>query len=60
MNRLYVVEPAFTVTGGAADHRYRLKASEIANFANALLGAVQSQSSPLRVVGQVAPTPTRH
>lgn len=52
MNRLYAVEPAFTVTGAAADHRYRLKASEIANFATSLLGAIQSQSSPLRVVGQ--------
>jgi molybdopterin-containing oxidoreductase family iron-sulfur binding subunit len=52
MNRLYAVEPQFTVTGAAADHRYRLKASEIAAFATALLGAVQSQSSPLRVVGQ--------
>ena len=52
MNRLYSVEPTFTVTGAAADHRYRLKASEIANFATSLLGAIQSQSNPLRVLGQ--------
>lgn len=27
--RLYAVEPAFTLTGGQADHRYRLAASQI-------------------------------
>ncbi|HYP09409.1 MAG TPA: TAT-variant-translocated molybdopterin oxidoreductase [Bryobacteraceae bacterium] len=52
MNRLYAVEPQFTVTGAAADHRFRLKASEIPNFATALLGALQAQSSPLQVLGQ--------
>ncbi len=29
MGRLYSVEPAFTVTGGQADHRYRLPASQV-------------------------------
>jgi MoCo/4Fe-4S cofactor protein with predicted Tat translocation signal len=29
MGRFYVVEPAFTETGGMADHRYRLPASQI-------------------------------
>ncbi len=38
MNRLYVVESAFTLTGGMADHRLRLSSSEILAFAAALAG----------------------
>jgi molybdopterin-containing oxidoreductase family iron-sulfur binding subunit len=37
MNRLYVVEPNFTLTGAAADHRLRLGASQIE-------GLIQGQS----------------
>lgn len=29
MSRLYVAEPAFTLTGGQADHRYRIAASQM-------------------------------
>jgi molybdopterin-containing oxidoreductase family iron-sulfur binding subunit len=36
MNRLYVVEALHSVTGGKADHRVPLKASEIDAFARAL------------------------
>jgi Fe-S-cluster-containing dehydrogenase component len=36
MNRLYVVEPAFTVTGSMADHRLRLPASQVARVAAAV------------------------
>ncbi|HYO83515.1 MAG TPA: 4Fe-4S dicluster domain-containing protein, partial [Bryobacteraceae bacterium] len=47
-------ESQFSVTGAAADHRLRMKSSEIGAFANALLAAVGQASSPLRVVGQTA------
>lgn len=40
MNRLYVIEPAFTVTGSMADHRLRLPASQVARAAAALAQAL--------------------
>jgi molybdopterin-containing oxidoreductase family iron-sulfur binding subunit len=36
MNRLYVVENRYTVTGGMADHRLRVKAGMVANVARQL------------------------
>ncbi|HEX4639820.1 MAG TPA: TAT-variant-translocated molybdopterin oxidoreductase, partial [Chthoniobacterales bacterium] len=40
MNRLYVVENRFTITGAMADHRMRCPASQIAAFARALAGKI--------------------
>lgn len=36
MNRLYVVEPSFTITGGMADHRLRLQSRQVGAFTAAL------------------------
>ena len=36
MNRLYVVESQFSITGGMADHRLRLPSSQVAAYARAL------------------------
>lgn len=43
MNRIYSIENGFTLTGSFADHRLRVKASEIADFVNALAAALSSR-----------------
>ncbi|MEC9373839.1 MAG: 4Fe-4S dicluster domain-containing protein, partial [Planctomycetota bacterium] len=43
MSRVYAVESMMTLTGGAADHRLRLNAGEIAPFTAALANAVLSR-----------------
>jgi MoCo/4Fe-4S cofactor protein with predicted Tat translocation signal len=40
MNRLYVVENRFTITGAMADHRLRLRASQIPVFTYLLAGRI--------------------
>ncbi len=40
MNRLYVVEPMPTVTGGVADHRLPLRAGDVERLARAVAAAV--------------------
>lgn len=47
MNRIYSVENGFTLTGSYADHRLRVKASEIADVANALAHELSSRISGL-------------
>ena len=47
MNRLYAAESALTITGASADHRLRVRSSEVAALAIALLAAV----APDRVAG---------
>jgi molybdopterin-containing oxidoreductase family iron-sulfur binding subunit len=43
MNRLYVVESGYTVTGASADHRLRLPASHVGAYLKALAAALVSK-----------------
>jgi molybdopterin-containing oxidoreductase family iron-sulfur binding subunit len=43
MNRLYVVESAYSLTGGMADHRLPLPLSQLGSFTRALAAAVASK-----------------
>ena len=43
MNRLYVVESGFTITGSSADHRIRMRSSAIGGVAAALCQALEGQ-----------------
>jgi Fe-S-cluster-containing dehydrogenase component len=47
MSRLYVVEPARTVTGMSADHRLRLPASDVERYARALAGELSKNGVTL-------------
>ena len=51
MNRLYVVEGQFTVTGATADHRLRMRPSEVAGFAADLAGRLGTGGNQLQVLG---------
>ena len=54
MNRLYVVEPAITVTGAMADHRMRLRGGDIAAFAAGLCAMLSGRGlSALGPVGSL-------
>src|SRR5581483_6293645 len=53
MNRLYVVENRYTVTGGMSDHRLRLPASQIGAFALALAAQIAAATSDAALDGVV-------
>jgi MoCo/4Fe-4S cofactor protein with predicted Tat translocation signal len=54
MNRLYVVEPAMTVTGAMADHRMRLRGGDISAFAAGLCAMLSGRGlSALGPVGSL-------
>ncbi len=61
MNRLYVVENRYTLTGAMADHRFRCPASQIPAFTHALAGkiAVATQSAELGSVIATLMPPVR-
>jgi len=54
MNRLYIVEPNFTITGAMADHRLRIKAADVAAFAMSLAKELNLSGAELKVVGNQA------
>ncbi|HEX3905715.1 MAG TPA: TAT-variant-translocated molybdopterin oxidoreductase [Polyangia bacterium] len=54
MNRLYVVEPAMTVTGAMADHRMRLRCGDVSAFAAGLCAMLSGRGlSALGPVGSL-------
>ena len=59
MNRLYVAEASFTVTGGAADHRLRMRASEVLGFGRAVAAALAAHHGLAQLASLGAPLPGR-
>ena len=58
MNRLYVVENHFSLTGGMADHRLRVRASEIGDFTTALAKVIASKSGDASLSSLAAAYPS--
>ena len=54
MNRLYVVENRFTLTGSMADHRLRCPASQIPTFAYALARKIASGTGDAGLTSTIA------
>jgi MoCo/4Fe-4S cofactor protein with predicted Tat translocation signal len=54
MNRLYVVENRYTLTGAMADHRLRCPASQIPEFALALAGKVAAATKDAGLFSTIA------
>jgi molybdopterin-containing oxidoreductase family iron-sulfur binding subunit len=57
MSRLYVAESALSITGANADHRLRVRSSEIETLALALLAAVSPERTPASAGGAFASHP---
>ncbi len=51
MNRLYVIESQYSVTGAMADHRLRMRSSEIRGFVADLAAELKVGGNELKVVG---------
>ena len=49
MNRLYAVESVFSLTGAMADHRLRIRSSQIPSFTAALAKELMTLGLPLRL-----------
>ncbi|MEE8342134.1 MAG: TAT-variant-translocated molybdopterin oxidoreductase [Candidatus Neomarinimicrobiota bacterium] len=54
MNRLYVAESSMSVTGGMADHRIKLKNSDIVNFAMAIAIELKEQGIDVKGIDSFA------
>ena len=53
MNRLYVAESAMSVTGGMADHRIKVRNSDIGNFTTAIALEMEKQGINVRGTGSL-------
>ena len=56
MNRLYVVEPGYSVTGANADHRLALSANNVEDYLRALLGELAKRGVAVDGAGSIAKT----
>ncbi|HET6439118.1 MAG TPA: 4Fe-4S ferredoxin, partial [Anaeromyxobacter sp.] len=58
MNRLYVAEAGLSITGGVADHRFRMRAAEVLSFGRAVAAELSSRPglSALAPLGGPAPS----
>jgi MoCo/4Fe-4S cofactor protein with predicted Tat translocation signal len=57
MNRLYVIESAFTSTGATADHRLALRSEQIKAVAAYLDAEISAKANPLPEQGAAQPKP---
>jgi len=60
LNRLYVAEAGFTITGGAADHRFRMRSAEVLPFARAVAAELARGHGLAQLARAGAPAPGDH
>ena len=60
MNRLYVVESAFSITGGMADHRLRLQSRMVGAFIIELMSELESHGPSMNLNGLFPSDRTNH
>jgi MoCo/4Fe-4S cofactor protein with predicted Tat translocation signal len=59
MNRLYVVESQYSLTGAAADHRLRVRSTDVRDVAVALAEELKLIGNPLKILGAPADSRTK-
>ncbi len=57
LNRLYVAEAGYTVTGGCADHRFRMRSAEVLPFARAVAAELAGAHGLAALAPLGAPAP---
>jgi molybdopterin-containing oxidoreductase family iron-sulfur binding subunit len=60
LNRLYVAEAGYSITGGSADHRFRMRSADVLGFARAVAGELAARHGLAALAPLGAPAQGAH